>query len=311
MGKIYKVTALIFFILCLIFFTSQNSLAANTTMIFSPSTGTYDKAFSVSLVINGNGDKFNAVQATVSLSNNLAIQDLTYGDCNFSFLKTPSIQNPTFEGIIPGSYSTKCAVFTMTLIPIAKGTGSINISKATVRRYGDAAEVLSLTQNGSYTLSAAISAPTSMQLKNTSKTDLYTLYFKVSSSNLTPVSKASVILNQISSKSQTQGTTGNSGVAHFSNLVQGLYDVVIKEDVNKVGEEVINVTGSNNVLSLGINLTTQKSNPLMRKPSLLNSISSNPLFIIGILIIGIILGVVVAVVVLKLLGKKGDKLLNL
>ncbi|MDE2588689.1 MAG: hypothetical protein KGL95_03365 [Patescibacteria group bacterium] len=301
------VTTFILFIVLLIvpFFTTTNAYAASTTIGFSPSNGTFDKPFTVNLVIDGNGDKFNAAEATITPSENLAVQDLTFGDCNFSFLKTPSIQNPSFEGIIMGTSSTKCTIYTLTLVPTAKGDGSISITKASVKRYGDAAEVLSSTQDGSYTLAAALK-PTVLgsQLKNTSHDGLYTLYVKVSTANHMPVSQATVVLDQIGTKNEQESPTDTSGTTHFSNLKQGLYDAIVKQGGTKVGEQVINVAGPNHVLVLGIDLATQKNNPLMKTNSFMNSIVSYPIVLIGMLLLGIILGVIVAVLVLKLIGKK-------
>lgn len=308
MKKLFIAFVLSIFLTVLSLFARTSIFAANTTMGFVPSSGTYDKPFAVSLVIDGNGDKFNAAQATVNLSDNLVIQDLTFGDCNFSFLKTPSIQNPSFEGVLMGTNSTKCTVYILTLAPTTKGkNGSLSLSKATVKRYGDAAEVLSSTKNGSYVLTAVIQSSSALgtQLKNTSQDGLYTLYLKVFAANHTPVPHATVILTQIATKDQEQAITDSTGVAHFSNLKQGLYDAVVNEGRNKVGEIVINVTGANHVLAVGINLAFQKTNPLLKTNSLINTITTNPLIPVGILIPGIILGIVIAILVFKLIGKKG------
>src|SRR5258708_18625126 len=90
----------------------SNALAANTTIGPSPEIGSYGKPFTVNMVIDGHGEKFNAAQATVTLSSNLKVKDLTLGDCNFSFLHTPSAQDPSFAGIIISTYSTKCTAYT-------------------------------------------------------------------------------------------------------------------------------------------------------------------------------------------------------
>lgn len=308
MRKLFIAFILSIFFTVVSLFVRTSVFAASTTMRFVPSSGTYDKPFTVSLVIDGNGDKFNAAQATVNLSDNLAVQDLTFGDCNFSFLKTPSIQNPSFEGVLMGINSTKCTVYTLTLIPTAKGeNGFLSLSKATVRRYGDAAEVLSSTKNGSYALTAIIQSQLAFgtQPKNTSQDGLYTLYLKVFAANYTPVPHATVILTQIAVKNQEQAITDNTGVAHFSDLKQGLYDAVVNEGQNRVGEIVVNITGINHVLVVGINLAFQKTNPLLKTNSLVNTITTNPLILVGILILSIILGIVIIIFVFKLIGKKG------
>ncbi len=157
MQKVFS--AFVLSIICFFTLTVQGAFAASTTMDLSPQSGSYGKPFTVNLVIDGHGDKFNAAQATVALSPNLKIQNLVLGDCNFSFLHTPTIQTPSFAGVILSSSATKCTVYTLTLVPVAKGNGSISLTKASVRRFGDAANVLSSTHNATYTLTAALKAP--------------------------------------------------------------------------------------------------------------------------------------------------------
>jgi len=294
-------------IILLLFYIIPNSnvYAANSTMGSLPETGYYTKPFKVSLVIDGHGDKFNAAQATVKLSSNLKIKDLTLGDCNFSYLHTPSIQDPTFEGIIISTYLTKCTVYTLTLIPISKGHGTITLSKTHVKRYGDAAEVLSKTTNGSYTLAAAINPSTVLgtQPENTSQNGLYTLNLGIFKGT-TPITNASVTLNTVSSKDTKQATTDKTGTAYYSNLKKGVYDAVVKEGFSKVGETIVNVSGPNHTLTLAINLDTQSTNPLMKMGSLLGALTSNPLLLVGVLTLGIIVGIAIAFLIIKLLEKK-------
>lgn len=309
MNRIFVSFAIFFFTLTFVLsFSSfvQRAQAAGSTMTVSPSSGTFDKQFTVDLVIDGHGDKFNAAQATVALSQSLAIKDLSLGNCNFSFLHTPTVQNPSFAGVVISTYSTKCTAYTLTLVPVAKGNGTITLSKASVKRYGDASEILSSTGNGSYSLTNALKAPEVLgtQMKNTSKEGLYTLYLKVYSSGTTPVANANVILSTVSSKNQQQETTDASGFAHFSNLQEGVYDAVVKEGTNKVGETIVNVSGPNHVLSFSINLSNQKSNPLTKSGSLVASVTSNPLILAGVLAVGIIAGVAIALVATKLFGRK-------
>src|SRR5258708_9599806 len=123
------------------------AFATGSTIAPSPSTGSFGKPFTVNVVVDGQGDKFNAAQATVNITSNLKIQDVELGDCNFSFLKTPSVENPSFAGIIISTYSTKCTAYTLTLAPIQKGKTTITLTKGSVKRYGDAKEILSSTVN--------------------------------------------------------------------------------------------------------------------------------------------------------------------
>jgi hypothetical protein len=187
----------------------RKSYAESATIGFSPATGSFGKEFVVSLLVDGHGDKFNAAQATVHASSSLAIKDLVLGDCHFSFLKTPGTQDPSFAGVILSTYSTKCTVYKLTLVPVAKGNASLSLAEVSVKRYGDAGNILSSTQNGSYTLTAALKAPAvpGDQAKEKSQEGLYAVYLNVLSEKNTPVSNATVILTPVEGKTRKQATT--------------------------------------------------------------------------------------------------------
>jgi hypothetical protein len=133
------------------------SYAASTTINLSPATGTYDigKTFSVDLVIDGNGDAFNAAKATVQVSANMQVNDVFLGDCNFSFINTPTTTNPSFVGALLGESSEQCTVYTLSVTPLSSATGLITISDASVKKFGNAEEILQSVQNGTYTLNSA------------------------------------------------------------------------------------------------------------------------------------------------------------
>lgn len=284
------------------------AFASGASIAPFPNSGSYGKPFTVNIVIDGQGEKFNAAQATVNVSSTLKVEDLELGDCNFSFLKTPSVQNPSFAGIIISNYSTKCTAYTLTLAPIKKGKGTVILTKGSIKRYGDAHEILSSTMNGTYTLTEVVkdAATLGTETRNTSQNGLYTLNLKVVASN-NPVQNANVTLTAVSKENNQQATTDITGIAHFSNLKSGVYDATVKQGFNKVGETIVNVSGQNHVLSLTVNLDTQKTNPLMKAGSLFASLTTNPVFLIGVLVIGIIVGVVVALLIVKLLGKRKAK----
>lgn len=295
-----------FFVFLLFFaFGAQGVFASGATMNLSPQSGSYAKPFTVNLVIDGHGDKFNAAQATVTIPPNLAVKDLTLGDCNFSFLKTPSIENPSFAGVIISTYSTKCTVYTLTLIPRAKGQAMIGLSKGSVKRFGDAVEILTTLSHDSYTLTSALNAGSAYdtQIKKKSQQGLYALNLKIYSSS-SPVSNATITLNAVSEKNKQEGTTDTAGTVHFSNVQAGVYDAVVSKGFTKVGETIVNVSGPNHILTLGINLDTQKNNPLMKLGSMFTTLMANPLFLVGILIMGILVGIGVALLVVKIMNKK-------
>jgi|GEM_PF-5962937 len=148
----------------------DNTSAANTVLAASPATGTFQSPFTVDIIIDGHGDVFNAAQAKVVVSLNLAIKNLALGDCSFSFFRTPTVGDPSFAGVLLGSAAQKCTVYTLTLLPLKTGAASLSLRSATVRRYGDAADVLSSIQNGSYTLTVKENASPIVLAASTSAT---------------------------------------------------------------------------------------------------------------------------------------------
>ncbi len=299
------ITSFFLSIFCLFSLGAQQAFAASTTIGISPQSGSFGKPFTVNLVIDGHGDHFNAAQATVMLSSNLAVKDLALGDCNFAFFKTPTIESPSFKGIILKTYATKCTAYKLTLVPTAKGKSTITLSKASVKRYGDGVEMLTSVQNGSYILTGASKKPSVLGAQTSSLQEgLYAVTLKVFSSEKTPARSARVILNSVSAKKQLQATTDSNGAVHFSNLQPGIYDAVVKQNNAKVGETIINVNGSNHILAFTINLEAQKNNPLVKNTkSLFQGISTGPLFSVGALIVGMLAGVGASVVVMRRKGR--------
>ena len=205
---------------------TQSTYAASATMSLSPATGSYDagNAFSVDLVIDGNGDAFNAAKATVEVSAGLQINDVFLGDCNFSFITTPTATNPSFVGAILGDSSQLCTVYTLSLTPVAQGTGLITISGASVKKYGSAEEILQSAQNGTYTLNLASGSssegdtPTQETTESSdqsinqtasivpeSEPGLTTVVLKVVDNNNNPVSGATVSLSTAGSTPSQSG----------------------------------------------------------------------------------------------------------
>lgn len=145
--------------------------ASNKTATISifPSTGTIPigQQFTVSLIIDGGGQTFNAAQANVSVSGNLSIQSLNItppesGGCNFTFVrvnKTPTASNPSFAGGILNGFSSQCVLYTMELQGTTTGPASITLTQASVKGYEASGEILLSVQNGSYSI-AVVSTPT-------------------------------------------------------------------------------------------------------------------------------------------------------
>lgn len=302
-----KIAYILFLFLLFSFTLGVKQVSAAQSIIgVSPQKGTFGKPFSINVTIDGHGDKFNAAQATVTLSANIAIQNLILGDCDFSFLTSPSVQDPSFAGIIFSNYKRECTLYTLSLVPTAKGTGAINFSHASIKRYGDAANVLSTVQNGSYTLTAALKAPTVAGNLTDSHNGLYSLNLNIVDTKNVPITNATVNLTSVSSNKLLRTTTDTNGLAHFANLQEGIYDAVIANNSNnKIDETIINVTGKNHVMTLGIsvaeNLDTSK---LKNAWQILSNHKWTPLLSIGMLLLGIIIGTGIAIFYVTLRRRK-------
>lgn len=141
------------------------TLNKTATINVSPSSGSFaiGQQFTVSVVIDGGGQVFNAAQANIALSSNLSIQAFvltpaTSGGCNFTFAnnkKTPTALDPSFAGAILNGSSSRCTVYSLVLSATAPGTGTITLTKAEVKAYGEHGEILLSVQNGSYTITSA------------------------------------------------------------------------------------------------------------------------------------------------------------
>jgi hypothetical protein len=206
---------------------TPGAYAASATMSLSPATGSYDvgNSFSVDLVIDGNGEAFNAAKATVEVSGGLQINDVFLGDCNFSFITTPTATDPSFVGAILGDSSGQCTVYTLSLTPVQSGSGLITLSDVSVKKFGTAEEILQSVQSGTYTLNSATGSSsqqdtaTSTHSTSTessiqeipaleSNSGLVTAVIKVVDSNNNPISGATVVINPSSSDTD-QSQTNN------------------------------------------------------------------------------------------------------
>lgn len=164
------------------------SAAGNGTIGVNPKDGSsYEtgKSFIIDMIIDGKGDSFNAAKATVIISSSLQVNDLILGDCNFSFIQTPQATDPSFVGIILGGSSKKCTAYTLTLTPPPEETGSINLSNASIKKYGDASEILNSVQNGTYTIAGT--TPTNTNIVNNIVQQIQNLSENKPSSTPTPI----------------------------------------------------------------------------------------------------------------------------
>jgi hypothetical protein len=145
--------------------TTLTSSVASIAAFPSSSTVTVGTPFTVDVAINA-GQAFNAAQATVAVSPNLAITSLSNPSsnaCNFNYTQIPTTSNPSFAGAIFGTSTvSNCTVYRMSLTPTSTGTGTVTLSNGSIKSYADSTELLSNggLQNGSFTITAASPTPT-------------------------------------------------------------------------------------------------------------------------------------------------------
>lgn len=276
--------------------------AAQTTIDVLPKSGTFDKPFKASVVIDGKGDVFNAAESQVAISSNLAVKDLTLGDCNLSYLITPSAEHLSFSGVILSGSSKKCTVYTMTLTPTAKGNATVNLSKSSVKRYGDAVDVLKSANNASFTLTGVTSTQNS-QAFETKADGLYTITINIIVKDNEPLQDASVILTSPDTKTTHEQKTTQAGKVTFTKVKTGIYQATVKKGNKDVAKTIINVKGTNPNLTIGINLENQKDNPLLGNTSI-NILGLSPMYLASVLSIGILVGAGIALTITKLNGSK-------
>jgi hypothetical protein len=239
--------------------------AANTLMQINPSSGSYDSQFTVNLVIDGQGDVFNAAKADVIMPLELKIKDLVLGDCGFSFLSTPSIINPSFEGVILGSSSENCTVYSMEVVPVADGEAAIVLENTAVQRYGDAADVLSGATGVSYNLTAAADSAGLLDAAEVTEPaeGLYTVLLRTYSDQ-GPEPQAQVTIKHVDSDQELSGATDEAGNTQFADIEPGIYTIAVEKDGTEYVDTILNVSGDNRVLSLGIKLKVKPVEPVIQ-----------------------------------------------
>lgn len=231
--------------------------AATTIMGVTPSQGEYNQPLTVAVTIDGNGEKFNAAEANVKLTPNLAIESVTLGDCGFSFLTTPSISNPSFKGVLLAKSATKCTVYTLKLLPVATGKAAVTLDQASVRRFGDAQEILAKVENGAFNLTGAVTPPAAGSPLPSPKAGLYTVALRIVDEQGTAISQAAVSLQSASNSAVATATSNESGSITYTDIPEGIYAVQVAQADQPVAEEILNVSGRNPVLQLSITVRPQ------------------------------------------------------
>jgi hypothetical protein len=261
----------------------SNAFAATISLSPSASTITVNQPFTVDVILNEQTDRFNAAQANVTLSSNLTVSDMVLGNCNFSFIKTPSTQNPSFVGVTLGDSKNNCRVYTLTILPTGSSNGTISITDGSVKRNGDAAELLTAVRNGEYTVNSGniANALTSVFTNAVQETpftpvtanaatieveedlESYTVAVKVVDAQNLPLKDAVVTLKpqlQATSTTVQQVKTNSQGVAEFKAVDRNVYTVKASHNDKIVAEHIINTKGSSQVLTLGLQQEKEEPN---------------------------------------------------
>lgn len=240
------------------------SYAATSAVISVEESGNHKvgDVFDTSITVSGGGESFNAAQAKVTVSNNLAVQNVSLGDCNFAYVITPSLTNPSFAGAILGGSSQSCTIYTLSLKAVASGKGTIILTDGSVKARKDSGEILKETVNGSFDITqssipeATVTlAPTSTSGKNDLST--YTMQLRITDTNGNVIPHATVTVDQ-----SITVQADEKGMAVIPEISNGVHSITAKNGSKEIGQSIINVNGNEKVITLGIQ--EQKNTKAMR-----------------------------------------------
>ncbi len=257
---------IIFLAVCLIsLFFSQKTLAADGAITLSPQTGNYTngQTFNISIGIDGGGTPFNAAKATVAISKELSVQDLTIGNCDFAFVKTPTQTDPSFAGVILGGSSKACTVYELELKAISSGTASITLVDTAATTYKGAEKILLSVGYGRYTITGtatAISAspsPIEEPTLNSNGAKLYDIHFTFPLPKNIEVPALKVVLDSKLPEEMVvtpvlSPENSNSAVATFEKVPEGVHTISTLHDEKVLSKQIVNVSGNNKNLTFGV-----------------------------------------------------------
>lgn len=132
------------------------------TISASPASGSYSVGtpFNVTIVADGGGQAFNAVQSTVTVTG-LTVQSVDPGNCNFGAVtQAPTTSDPSFSAAILSGSSTNCNTYVLSVVGNSAGNGTIAFSGESMTAFSDSSEMFKSATNGSYTVAAASPTPT-------------------------------------------------------------------------------------------------------------------------------------------------------
>lgn len=251
--------------------------AGSATIYVSPSAGNYNvgQIITADVIIDGAGEIFNAAKADVNVSTNLAVKDLTLGNCDFAFIKTPATSALSFVGVILGGSSSKCTVYRLTLQVIKTGQGYVTLANGSVKSYKKALEILSTSKNSTFTLNPSSDNKQSIvnlespQPSEAPQNNLFSYNIILNIKNENGASLPGALVNvEYQSQTKTQGvpqvytqSSNDKGIVEFSNIPKGIYKIKTQYQGKVLAENILNVGGTSKSIMLGIQ-AKQTFNPI-------------------------------------------------
>lgn len=263
-GKFFFALTAIFL---LTFFTASSTYAASGSILVIPNTGTHTSGsiISASVKIDGGGTLFNAAKATVTLNPKVEINNLTLGDCGFSFIKTPTVSDPSFVGVILGGSSSSCTVYTMTFQASVPGTQLVTLTDSSIKSFQGAQEIWSTSQNGSFVINAISQQSSVASLPEISPTagpaqaggvKFYSVTYTVPLPANANQADVNVKLDSLSPDDVTvlpPSATDAGPVLQvtFKKVPEGVHTLTATYKDKKLAEQIVNVSGDNGNLTFG------------------------------------------------------------
>lgn len=273
---------------CLSVATLVSAASSSITIESSTSSVKVGDVFTIDVLLDSSGEAFNAAQATITLSSTLLAEKITLGDCNFAYVTTPSLSNPSFAGAILGDKSTHCRLYTLQLKAVASGTGTVSVRDASMKSYKDSRELFPTITDGSVSIarSAIPEMTVAPQSRSGKNLTAYQVQLSILDKKGNPVAGAQVQLLPEYSLKSTEAT----GVVSFSDVSQGAHQIIVKKDNRLISSTIITVSGETPVLVMNLQEQPEKG------------LGTSGIIIVCLVLIMIILSLVY--VILKISKKK-------
>ena len=274
--KLRIITFLLLPFLFIIFSLKAN--AAGGSIVLSPVSGSFSAGSTITteVKIDGGGIPFNAAKATVKLQPNQNIQDLIIGNCDFSFIKTPTISDPSFVGVLLGDSRDSCIAYSLTFTAYTAGIQGITLSDGSIKAFQGAYELLTGLTDASFTItgnsqSNSISStpitPTTAPTRTQDGQRQYSVKYSFIVPEQIDVTEVTALLDaQLPTETKVLAQPKNGSPARlsatFENVLEGVHTLKALHKGKILAEQIVNVTGDNKDIVLGSSVTP-KSNTLL------------------------------------------------